>query len=275
MERKRYLIIGGDNRNIYLARSLQKKGKEVAVYGIKRSCFVEEEDNVLFAADPEEGIRKAEILIGPIPFSKDGETLYTPLTEERIRIEDLLRYQNSRQILLAGPFPPWAEKMWKEKGLTMIDLMKRDDLGFFNAVPTAEGAVKIAIEETDDTLFDSHIALWGFGKVGKILASRLKAFGAHVTVIARREEALAEAKAMGYRAVSLSLILTENENPQNEAILDQYDLIFNTIPFPVINRKILANCKRNVVIIDLASKPGGAGFILDKKRLERSENPAF
>ena len=39
-----------------------------------------------------------------------------------------------------------------------------------------------------------------------------------------------------------------------------YDIIFNTIPALILDEEILSNVKKDALIIDLASKPGGVDF---------------
>ena len=46
--------------------------------------------------------------------------------------------------------------------------------------------------------------------------------------------------------------------------IGSYDIIFNTIPAMVLESGLLEKIKSDSLIIDLASKPGGAGFYLDK-----------
>lgn len=49
-----------------------------------------------------------------------------------------------------------------------------------NAVPTAEGAIQIAMEQTDVTLHGLPVLVIGHGRIGSLLARRLAALGAKV-----------------------------------------------------------------------------------------------
>ena len=53
-----------------------------------------------------------------------------------------------------------------------------------NAVPTAEGAVQLAMEELPITLHGARVLVVGFGRVGKLTAHRFRALGARVSVAA-------------------------------------------------------------------------------------------
>ena len=78
----------------------------------------------------------------------------------------------------------------------------------------------------------------------------LVALGARVTVSARKYSDLAWAGSQGCCTVEL-LQLAE---------AGSFDVIFNTIPFPIFNREILSGLDKNTLLIDLASRPGGVDF---------------
>lgn len=120
-----------------------------------------------------------------------------------------------------------------------------------NALPTAEGAVQIALEELPVTLHGARALVLGYGRVGKLTAHRLAALGAQVTVAARSYEALAWAEAYGHAAQQLSDL---------SGYLCGYDLVVNTVPRRVLTRELLEELKEGCLVIDLASKPGGVDF---------------
>ena len=119
----------------------------------------------------------------------------------------------------------------------VINYAKNELFKTLNAIPTAEGAIALAITNTDFTLYNASIAIVGNGAIAKALLQRLEAFGSKVTVYARR----------GGVAIGK---LYESE----------HELIFNTVPAPVINANILGSFKKKPLIIDLASLPGGVDF---------------
>ena len=63
-----------------------------------------------------------------------------------------------------------------------------------------EGALKLAIENTDRTLHDSHICVVGYGNIGAMLTRILVLLGAHVTLAARKPVARADARNVGAQA---------------------------------------------------------------------------
>jgi dipicolinate synthase subunit A len=117
-----------------------------------------------------------------------------------------------------------------------------------NAVLTAEGALKIAIEETKSSVCGMRAAVLGFGRIGKILAKNLLALGARADVFARKSEARAWACAVGAEAHGFGELAER---------IGEYDCIFNTVPENIAGKEALARVKNGAPIIELASPPGG------------------
>ena len=120
-----------------------------------------------------------------------------------------------------------------------------------NSVPTAEGAIKIAIEETPFSLHGSKCLVLGYGRVGKILARMLQGIGANVWVEARKYADLAMIEGHGYEPLSLNEV---------KNYIDEFDVIFNTDPSLILDETMLRGVRSDTLIIDLASKPGGVDF---------------
>ena len=152
------------------------------------------------------------------------------------------------QVLCGGRVDPVTAALAAERGLTLRDYFAREELAVANAVPTAEGAVQIAMEQLPITIHGARVLVVGFGRVGRALAQRLAALGAKVTVAARRYESLAWAQASGYGA---------EQTGQLAGWLCGYDLVVNTVPALVLGEAELADLKPDCLVLDLASKPGG------------------
>ena len=118
-------------------------------------------------------------------------------------------------------------------------------------MPTAEGAIQLAMEELPVTIHGARVLVLGFGRLGKLLAHRLNALGARVSVAARKWADLAWAEAYGYGAEQIERL---------DGYLCGYDLVVNTVPVRVLREAELADLKPGCLVIDLASKPGGVDF---------------
>lgn len=130
-------------------------------------------------------------------------------------------------------------------GFHKIDLLYNDAYLAENAAITAHCAIAEALPRMTVTLQDCPVLVIGWGRIGKCLAPLLKALGAKVTVAARKEVARAMAQALGYKATVLE-----------KAPLENYRLIFNTVPAPVLSEEQLGCCQPGCLKIDLASVLG-------------------
>jgi len=84
----------------------------------------------------------------------------------------------------------------KDNNIEPIDYFKREEMQILNAIPTAEGAIQVAMQETNVTLHGSDTMVLGFGRIGKSIAKLLKALDSNVHVAARKYEDLAWIKTM-------------------------------------------------------------------------------
>lgn len=220
---KKICIIGGDNR--------LKTAKHILE---KQNFFV---DSIGLYPEDKGKVELSDVLLFGVPTTKDGVTVYTPEADRKIYLEEIAKKVQNQLILCCN---------YKFENKNSIDYNTLDSYALLNAVPTAEGAIKLAIENTDFTLWKSKILVIGFGRVGKILADRLQNLGAKVTVSARNPKDFALLDALGFNYI--------NTEGLNKSFLD-YDIIFNTIDAAALNDNALKNCACNL-IIDLSSKGG-------------------
>ena len=220
---KKICIVGGDSRLRTAKHILENQNFFVDSLGL----YPEDKGN----------IELSDILLLPVPTTKDGKTVFTPLTNRKILLSEIAEKCNNQLILCCN---------YKFENKHSVDYNTLDSYALLNAVPTAEGAIKIAIENTTYTLWKSKVLVIGYGRVGKILADRLKNLGCFVTVSARNPKDFAHLDALGFNYI--------NTESLNKNYLD-YDIIFNTVDFEVLNDNTLKNCPCNL-IIDLSSKGG-------------------
>lgn len=196
-------------------------------------------------------IRDSDIIIGPLPLCNDNEMLNAPFHTEKIPLESVFRNLKENQIFIAGKIDDKHILMAKEYGVILIDYFKREEMQVLNAIPTAEGAIKLAIENMPITLHSSNTLVLGFGRIGKVLAKMLYGIGANVYIAARSYKDIAWIKSLKYTPIHLKEL---------DKHLHNMDVIFNTIPAMILNRDLLTCLRKEVLIIDLASMPGGVDF---------------
>ncbi|MBR5322374.1 MAG: dipicolinate synthase subunit DpsA [Clostridia bacterium] len=239
-------VLGGDSRMVSAARFMCKQNYSVSVFGI--NGIVTE---ATICNDLESAVTGASLIVLPLPFSTDGIKLFAPLCNFEIKISDIISLLKNGQLVTGGKLSEDFCKKVVQNGCASFDYYLSERLSVLNAIPTAEGAVSIAINETTKTIFGSKCVIAGYGRIGKILAKLLKNMGADVTVFARSEQALTWAEADGCHACTFCCA--------NRHLNDK-DIIFNTIPALWMNKNIIDSTKSDAVIIDLASTPGGVDF---------------
>lgn len=153
--------------------------------------------------------------------------------------------------IVLGKVDVEMSKSSKVYGFQYFDLLDDEAFTILNSIPSAEGAIQRAMENTDITIHGSNALVLGYGRLGKTLARMLAGIGAQVTVEARNSEDIAWIIEGGYRAVLLEEL---------DHVLHSQDIVFNTIPALILDRDRLSKLSKNVTIIDLASYPGGVDF---------------
>lgn len=239
-------IFGGDKRQVYVALSLLNKGYKVLSY---RLISPISHENHTEAGGLDDLMKKCRILIGPIPLTKDLVTISDGSSGDSGKT--IAHYLNKEHLLIGGVIPADIENVCNNKGIFCFDLMKSDRIATLNAIATAEGTIMEAIKSSEKNLHHSSCLVLGYGRCGRVLASKLKGLDAFVTVAARSEDALAYAYATGFSVIKLSEIKT---------VLPRYQYIFNTIPALVLDSECLKSVSEDVVIIDIASAPGGVDY---------------
>lgn len=234
-----FVIIGGDSRQIYMAEYLKSLGYEISVYGSSQKSI-----------NLREEIAQKDAVILPLPLTKDDKTIYStiPIKEN---IDDIISFIKPDQPVFGGMISKGTESKMRRKNIEVYDYFKREEVTVMNTVPTVQGILKTIIENIDYTIFSSNCAVFGYGRVSKITADTLASLGANVTVCARKYGDIALSQTKGYKGCFIE---------EFYKTANTFDIIINTVPSVVINKKILNNLRKNCLIIDVASAPFGVDF---------------
>ena len=131
------------------------------------------------------------------------------------------------------------------EGYRTWDLLQDEAYLAVNAAITADCALQTSAPLLRTTFSQTPTLIIGWGRIGKCLARILRSLDCPLTVAARKERDRAMLSALGYSPADPTAINgTEN-----------YRLIFNTAPEPVLSKPILCQY-RNCIKIDLASRKG-------------------
>ena len=248
---KEFAVVGGDLRTIKLAKILAKEGNMVYTYGLEKAEELKEIKNIIFCKKLIEAVKMVQVVIGPIPFSSDGININMPFSDGKLSIREFMHNLNAK-ILIAGTIAPDVYELANDEYIEIVDIMKREELAVLNTIATAEGAIEIAIANTNKILHGSNVLVLGFGRIGKVLARKLAGLSTKVTCAARKEEDLAWIKAYGHKGININQI---------DKNLSEFDVIINTVPQMILTAEKLGYVKQECLLIDLASNPGG----IDKK----------
>jgi len=222
---------------LFAARAFAASGLCVSAFGFDLApaefCDVVCEDS------SEAALAGAAFAVLPPLVSRDGENVYAPFSRVKIPLRGL--DFGGAAVFSGSPCPQIRAET--------RNYAAREAFAVRNAVPTAEGALKLAMEATGRSVCGMHACVLGFGRIGTVLAKDLMALGAKVDVFARRGEARALARALGAVAYSFDAL---------GAKMGSYGCIFNTVPERVAGDAVLREIKAETPFIELASAPGGA-----------------
>lgn len=237
-------VIGGDTRQLVTAHELARDGFRVNCFGTPKNDGRYKGFNICNSL--EDAVGGCDAVILGVPCSQDGKWLNCPPDDYAISVKGLLDAMCPGQLLLGGRISAAVYTMADKYCIKALDYFDSEDLAIKNAVPTAEGAMEIAMKELDMTLCSAKALILGYGRVGKVLAHTLSKNCSSVTVSCRRASQEVWCRVYGYDFCPLDKIGNS---------IEDYDVIFNTIPATVLTKELLE--KTSGVIIDLASVPGG------------------
>lgn len=212
------LFLGGDKRSITAYNTLKNLGYNVDSLG-------------LFENDSGD-FDNADVIILPVPSTRDKQNVFCPLTNKKIPLSEVEKNSGNRLVIGCGIKP-------QEQS---VDILELDGYAYLNAVPTAEGAIAFAINNTPFTLWNANVLVVGNGRVAKVLIERLSGFRCNLTVSARKDRDFAILDTKGIPHINTSDV---------PKLANSYDIIFNTVDVKLFES--FENLK-STVLIDLSTK---------------------
>lgn len=203
-------------------------------------------------------VEKIDVVILPVTGLDENGKAKAVFSNQNIQLSsDWFKRLPSEAIVFTGITTPYLTEQTEANDLELIALMERDDVAIYNAIPTTEGAILLAIQQTNFTIHKSNVVVLGLGRVGMTVANKFHALGANVSVGVRKGRDMARATEMGINSFHLNDL---------KAYTETCDILINTIPVPLVSCDVLKSCQSHALIIDLASKPGGVDFEYAEKR---------
>lgn len=253
---KHLVFVGGDARQLEVIAQVIENDASATLVGFSdlERQFTDTVHGELSAS----ALAQADALVLPIAGMENDGTVDTKFSSTPIVLTQAhFQAMQSGTFVFTGIARSSLTQWCTESSLQLVKLMELDEVAISNSIPTAEGAIAIAMQETDITLHGAKTVVLGFGRCGQTLAHKLQAMGAIVRVCARMSSDLARADELCLRPYAMKYI--------EDAVRDA-DIVFNTIPSLVLTAGVLREMSRSCVIIDIASKPGGTDFRYAERR---------
>lgn len=249
-EKTRIALIGGDRRELHLADFLVEEGYEVRLCGFDKYTPLP----ALNYIDSREAVREANAVILPLAGVQENLSPRCPFGDSPKIDKNFFAAVPSGTPVFIG----WARDSLKQLAgsVPLVEVADDDELAILNSIPTAEGAIAIAMERTPITIHGSNALVIGFGRCGLSLARMLGGIGARVTVAARKQSDLARAHEMGFLGCVLG---------QLKRIICEMEIIFNSAPALILTEEVLKNAGQCRIIVDIASGRGGTDFAAAEK----------
>lgn len=249
MKKRSIIILGGDLRQYYMAKSLVKRGFAISYYGILFPWELPQVHRCRNKAEMWKILQEeAYAVVLPVPVTADGEHVRSnSLSDEKILLEEILIHVKKEQEIFAEKLPvQWEQRMMK-KGVQITDFSS-EYLGVRNEIGLeAEAAIIEAELLSDEAVFGSHSLILGDGKNAGALAERLKSWGSDVTIA--------------------SEIIPEEffQNPELQ-MGRGYNFVFRTISKISLNAEGLNCLEPGTVVIDMADSSEGIDYVYAEKQ---------
>lgn len=245
------LLLGGDQRQIYLAKALKQMGRSVKTWGLPLP------DGIASIQYKEwrEAVQDNTCIVLPLPASRDDIHINAPFVsaEDLPRIDSLLS-ESKNKLILGGKLSKCFLQTAHSNGHVCYDYFLSEGLQLKNALLTAEAAIEIAMHELPVALDGTKISIIGYGRIGELLAQKLIALGAKITVYARREEVLVRAQLAHCKTKSIqakdAVLTLQTIDPETR-------IVFNTVPEILFTSPVLRFFPKECLFVELASAPGG------------------
>lgn len=241
-------IIGGDDRDLYLHKFLKEKGfSTITLWGFDKVGY-----NAFSLEDLKRKLGKNPTVILPMSGTNELGLVKGKYSSESIVLgKDFFDILPDNTKIIIGYARKWFKEMCMKNQTNLIEVAEDDEIAILNSIPSAEGAIQIAMENSEITIHDSKSLIIGFGRCGITLARIVKNLDSKVYVMTRNKVSLARSYEMGFIPVDPN---------EYEKILPQVDFIYNTAPNMVLPKEKLKHCINTQVIVDIASAPGGVDF---------------
>ena len=126
-------VVGGDLRQLTLAKELAADGYSTYIYGFDKGIAA---DGIPQVSELKYALG-CDIVILPVPVSFDNQTINLPYSDRVITTDELVYGINPLSVVMGGRISDELSGKLGKRGIKHCDYMDRDELAIRNAVPTA------------------------------------------------------------------------------------------------------------------------------------------
>lgn len=252
----RVCIIGGDQRQIQVMRQLAHRSAIVHAVGFEsvNDPFL---SGVIHTSLNHVPFHLLDAIILPVQGTDDSGIIKSVYAQSTFRLTaGMLERTPSHCVIFSGIVTSYLHVLSQKIGRKLIPIFQFDDVAIRNSIPTAEGVLMKAIQETDITLHSAHVVILGFGRIGLTIVRLFSAIHAKVEVGVKNSAQAARAEEMGLEFFDTAAIKEH---------VGSIDICINTVPHLILTADVLEKMSKCTLIIDVASNPGGTDFDFAKK----------
>ena len=242
------LVLGGDLRYLEIINDLCSR-YSVDVVGYK-NIFIN--DFVSNVSIDSVDVSKYDVIILPVNGVMDGNMIYCRFNNVPIFIGDDFFVNCKDNVLIFSGIPTSClDKLLDISNKKCTYMMNDINVIRENAIPTVEGIIADIINNTDKTLNDSSVLVFGYGNIGQVLVKYLNLLGVDVTVSVKEVEDKLFLDNQGVSCFFSNDIKDLINNISNT------DVIINTVPNTIIDNSLIKYINRSAYVLDVASHPHG------------------
>ncbi|MBR3207698.1 MAG: dipicolinate synthase subunit A, partial [Bacillus sp. (in: Bacteria)] len=141
-------VIGGDARQLEIIRKLSQQHAKVFLVGFDQL------DHGFIGAEKlkmsELPFEQVDSMILPVSGTTDEGAVATVFSNEQVLLEaKYLERTPAHCILYSGISNTYLDNLAKQVNRKLVKLFERDDIAIYNSIPTVEGIIMMAIQQTD------------------------------------------------------------------------------------------------------------------------------
>lgn len=239
-------IVGGDQRITACKLVLEKAGWEVEMGDMGQNLPFYKAETIHKSKGKTHmaGEGEGDVLLLPLPLSRDG--IWVNGLENKLSLEDVLTIAPSYKYIVCGAPPSAFLEKARGFGAKVLDVLADEMFVLGNSQLTAEVAMGLLLLEMGESLYRLPCGVVGMGRIGRVICRYLVAFGADVSVFARKEADRLSALAMGARRVYDTTALAEDG-------LRGLSVLLNTVPVPLVTERAMSTLSDGALVMELAS----------------------